>query len=218
MARGRNAAVDASHTAPRLRCYPFAVAWARSTRGSTVAGCSEGNASVGARSRCSGSRLPVPRRHCTPPLFRSSSTTSPPIASSASAGRPSVNCRCRARRTSPACPSGCKRRASRRAPLVLLRVFKASSEIELWMRKDDAFVLFATYPICHWSGTLGPKLREGDRQTPEGYTITSRQLHLAGRWPRSLNLGFPTSSTGRRRATDPSFWCTAAAPRPAASP
>jgi murein L,D-transpeptidase YafK len=75
---------------------------------------------------------------------------------------------------------------------VLLRVFKASSELELWMRKGDAFVLFATYPICHWSGTLGPKLREGDRQTPEGfYTITSRQLHLAGRWPRSLNLGFP---------------------------
>jgi hypothetical protein len=71
-------------------------------------------------------------------------------------------------------------------------VFKATSELELWMRKDDAFVLFATYPICHWSGTLGPKLREGDRQTPEGfYTITSRQLHLAGRWPRSLNLGFP---------------------------
>jgi murein L,D-transpeptidase YafK len=60
------------------------------------------------------------------------------------------------------------------------------------MRKDDAFVLFSTYPICRWSGTLGPKLREGDRQTPEGfYTITSRQLHLAGRWPRSLNLGFP---------------------------
>ena len=75
---------------------------------------------------------------------------------------------------------------------VFLRVFKATSELELWMRKDDAFVLFATYPICHWSGTLGPKLREGDRQTPEGfYTITARQLHLAGRWPRSLNLGFP---------------------------
>src|SRR5690606_6041180 len=61
------------------------------------------------------------------------------------------------------------------APM-LIRVFKASSELELWMEKGDRFVLFATYPICHWSGTLGPKLKEGDKQTPEGfYTITRRQ-------------------------------------------
>jgi murein L,D-transpeptidase YafK len=75
---------------------------------------------------------------------------------------------------------------------VLIRIFKAESELEVWMRKDDKFVLFATYPVCHWSGTLGPKVREGDKQAPEGfYTITRRQLHLAGRWPRALNLGFP---------------------------
>lgn len=75
---------------------------------------------------------------------------------------------------------------------ILLRVFKAESELELWIRKGSEFVLFATYPVCHWSGTLGPKLKEGDKQTPEGfYTVTKRQLHRAGRWPRSLNLGFP---------------------------
>lgn len=79
------------------------------------------------------------------------------------------------------------------APM-LLRVFKAESELEVWMEKDGRFELFATYPICHWSGTLGPKQREGDKQTPEGfYTITSRQLHHVGRWPRSLNLGFPNA-------------------------
>ena len=79
------------------------------------------------------------------------------------------------------------------APL-LLRIFKAESELEVWMEKDGRFELFATYPICHWSGTLGPKQREGDKQTPEGfYTITSRQLHHVGRWPRSLNLGFPNA-------------------------
>jgi murein L,D-transpeptidase YafK len=79
------------------------------------------------------------------------------------------------------------------APL-LLRVFKAESELEVWMEKDGRYELFATYPICHWSGTLGPKQREGDKQTPEGfYTITSRQLHHVGRWPRSLNLGFPNA-------------------------
>lgn len=76
---------------------------------------------------------------------------------------------------------------------VLLRAFKSESEFEVWVRKDDgSFVLFATYPVCHWSGTLGPKLREGDKQTPEGfYTVTRGQMRHVGRWPRSLNLGFP---------------------------
>lgn len=79
------------------------------------------------------------------------------------------------------------------APM-LMRVFKESSELELWIEKGDRFVLFATYPICHWSGTLGPKLKEGDKQTPEGfYTITSRQLRHLGRWPRAINLGFPNA-------------------------
>jgi murein L,D-transpeptidase YafK len=82
---------------------------------------------------------------------------------------------------------------SRGAP-IFLRVFKAESELELWVQKDDRLVLFATYPICHWSGDLGPKLIEGDRQAPEGfYTVTRRQLHRTGRWPRSLNLGFPNA-------------------------
>lgn len=75
---------------------------------------------------------------------------------------------------------------------LFIRVFKSESELEVWMRRGDEFVLFATYPICHWSGTLGPKLREGDKQNPEGfYTVGWRQLHRVGRWPRSLNLGFP---------------------------
>jgi murein L,D-transpeptidase YafK len=77
---------------------------------------------------------------------------------------------------------------------VMLRIFKETSELELWIEKGDAYVLFATYPICHWSGTLGPKLREGDKQTPEGfYTVTRRQLYHYGRWPRSINLGFPNT-------------------------
>jgi murein L,D-transpeptidase YafK len=77
---------------------------------------------------------------------------------------------------------------------ILIRVFKASSELELWMRVGDRYELFSTYPICNWSGTLGPKISEGDKQSPEGvYTVTSRQLHLIGRHPRSLNLGFPNA-------------------------
>lgn len=76
---------------------------------------------------------------------------------------------------------------------VLIRIFKSEAELEIWMQKDGGiYERFATYPICNWSGSLGPKLAEGDKQTPEGfYTITRRQLHRVGRWPRSLNLGFP---------------------------
>lgn len=77
---------------------------------------------------------------------------------------------------------------------MLIRIFKSESLLELWMRKGDTFELFATYPVCHWSGTLGPKIKEGDKQTPEGfYTVTQRQLHRIGRHPQSLNLGFPNA-------------------------
>lgn len=75
---------------------------------------------------------------------------------------------------------------------VFIRVFKAESELEVWIRNDKGFVLFATYPVCHWSGTIGPKVKEGDKQTPEGfYSVQRRQLHRSGRWPQALNLGFP---------------------------
>jgi murein L,D-transpeptidase YafK len=77
---------------------------------------------------------------------------------------------------------------------IFVRIFKEESELEIWMQRGAKYELFATYPICHWSGTLGPKLNEGDKQSPEGiYSVTSRQLHLIGRHPRSLNLGFPNA-------------------------
>lgn len=88
-----------------------------------------------------------------------------------------------------------ERRASAgiaRGDHVFIRVFKEESELELWVRKADRFIKFATYPICFWSGDLGPKFAEGDKQTPEGfYTVKRRQLHISGRWRRALNLGFP---------------------------
>jgi murein L,D-transpeptidase YafK len=75
---------------------------------------------------------------------------------------------------------------------VFLRIFKLESELELWMEKDGRYHLFATYPICLWSGRLGPKLQEGDLQAPEGfYSVTKDQLNPNSRWHRSFNLGFP---------------------------
>jgi len=75
---------------------------------------------------------------------------------------------------------------------VFLRIFKLDSELELWMEKDGRYRLFATYPICLWSGRLGPKLQEGDLQAPEGfYTVGKEQLNPNSRWHRSFSLGFP---------------------------
>lgn len=75
---------------------------------------------------------------------------------------------------------------------VMLRIFKQEGELELWMKKGDRFERYATYPICHFSGKLGPKLREGDRQAPEGfYSVSLQQLHPKGRRPRSFDIGFP---------------------------
>jgi murein L,D-transpeptidase YafK len=75
---------------------------------------------------------------------------------------------------------------------VFIRIFKLEFELELWMKRGDRFQLFATYPICNWSGALGPKLREGDWQAPEGfYTVDGKGLNPHSRWHRAFNLGYP---------------------------
>jgi murein L,D-transpeptidase YafK len=77
---------------------------------------------------------------------------------------------------------------------IFIRIFKREFELELWMRRGDRFERFAVYPICRWSGQLGPKLEEGDSQAPEGfYTVDAKALNAASRWHRSFNLGFPNA-------------------------
>ncbi len=77
---------------------------------------------------------------------------------------------------------------------VFLRVYKESSEMELWVLQGPRYVLFKTYGICRWSGGLGPKMYEGDRQSPEGlYHITSSDLIVNPRWDRAMNINYPNS-------------------------
>lgn len=77
---------------------------------------------------------------------------------------------------------------------VFIRIFKLEFELEVWIRRGDRFQRFAVYPICRWSGLLGPKLAEGDWQAPEGfYTVDARALNPASRWHRSFDLGFPNA-------------------------
>lgn len=77
---------------------------------------------------------------------------------------------------------------------VFLRIFKEESVLELWVENDGTFSLFKTYAICHFSGDLGPKLREGDRQSPEGiYHVTKSALNPNSSFHLSFNLGFPNT-------------------------
>lgn len=78
---------------------------------------------------------------------------------------------------------------------IFVRIFKEESELEIWKAKDDGrFYLFRTYPICAWSGSLGPKIREGDKQAPEGfYTVGMNQLNPNSQYHLSFNLGFPNT-------------------------
>lgn len=77
---------------------------------------------------------------------------------------------------------------------IFLRIFKREFELELWMLRDGQFHRFATYPICRWSGRLGPKIVQGDRQAPEGfYTVDEKALNPNSRWHRSFNLGYPNA-------------------------
>jgi murein L,D-transpeptidase YafK len=87
-----------------------------------------------------------------------------------------------------------KRNMEKESP-ILVRIFKEESELEVWKEnKDGRFALLRTYPICRWSGELGPKVKEGDRQAPEGfYTITPSLMNPNSSYYLAINMGFPNA-------------------------
>src|SRR5436190_9350155 len=62
---------------------------------------------------------------------------------------------------------------------ILVRIFKEEAELEVWKQDTTGrFQILKTYPICRWSGDLGPKWWEGDGQTPEGFDkVTPEQMN-----------------------------------------
>ncbi|MBP1856924.1 murein L,D-transpeptidase YafK [Rhizobium herbae] len=76
---------------------------------------------------------------------------------------------------------------------VLVRIFKQESELEVWkVDKSGTYALLKTYPICRWSGELGPKTRTGDRHAPEGfYHVSAGMLNPNSQFYVSFNLGYP---------------------------
>src|ERR1700756_3950795 len=78
---------------------------------------------------------------------------------------------------------------------ILVRLFKQEAELEVWKQsRSGRFALLKTYPICRWSGDLGPKVREGDRQAPEGfYSISPSQMNPQSAAYLSFNTGYPNA-------------------------
>jgi len=87
-----------------------------------------------------------------------------------------------------------QRQMSKESP-ILLRIFKEESELEVWKEDHSGrMALLKTYPICRWSGDLGPKVKQGDRQAPEGfYTITPSLMNPNSNYYLSINIGFPNT-------------------------
>lgn len=83
-------------------------------------------------------------------------------------------------------------RMNKSAP-IMLRIFKQEAELEIWKQGSTGrYELFKTYEICRWSGKVGPKFAEGDRQAPEGfYQVTPALMNPNSKYYLSFNLGFP---------------------------
>jgi murein L,D-transpeptidase YafK len=78
---------------------------------------------------------------------------------------------------------------------ILVRIFKEEAELEVWKQDTTGqYALLKTYPICRWSGELGPKIKQGDRQAPEGfYSIKPGQMNPNSAWYLSFDTGFPNA-------------------------
>ncbi len=78
---------------------------------------------------------------------------------------------------------------------IMIRIFKEESVLEVWKQKANGrYDIIATYEICQWSGKLGPKFTEGDRQAPEGfYAVRPGQMNPRSSYHLAFNIGFPNA-------------------------
>jgi murein L,D-transpeptidase YafK len=79
---------------------------------------------------------------------------------------------------------------------VFIRIFKAQAQLEVWVldRASGKYVIFRTYAVQRFSGDLGPKLKEGDRQAPEGfYAVRPEALNPLSRFNLSFDVGYPNA-------------------------
>ncbi len=78
---------------------------------------------------------------------------------------------------------------------IMARVFKEEGKLEIWKQKTNGrYDMITSYDICKWSGELGPKYIEGDRQAPEGfYTVRPAQMNPRSSYHLAFNIGYPNA-------------------------
>ena len=96
---------------------------------------------------------------------------------------------------SPKLISDMKTKGMSQTSPIMVRIFKEEGKLEVWKQKNTGrYDLLASYDICKWSGKLGPKFIEGDRQAPEGfYTVQPGQMNPNSSFYLSFNIGFPNA-------------------------
>ncbi len=113
-----------------------------------------------------------------------------------------------AEKVRPELEAALKKKDLRFGAPIFVRIFKESNELEVWVQRepeavtrDDPpgkggpeFELFRTYKICYWSGNLGPKVKQGDGQAPEGFYVVSRgRMNPLSSYHLSFDLGYPNA-------------------------
>jgi len=77
---------------------------------------------------------------------------------------------------------------------IFIRIFKKEAMLEVWMKDKESYIHLKDYEICAYSGHLGAKVKEGDKQAPEGfYTVDKKALNPHSKFHLSFNLGYPNS-------------------------
>ncbi|MBC8325304.1 MAG: murein L,D-transpeptidase [Verrucomicrobia subdivision 3 bacterium] len=107
-----------------------------------------------------------------------------------------------AQRVKPALEKALAAKGLRWGAPVFIRIFKEEKQLELWVDNGKQFQLFKTWAICKFSGELGPKLKEGDGQAPEGFYFVPRtRMNPRSRFHLSFNLGYPNTYDRARQRT-----------------
>lgn len=81
-----------------------------------------------------------------------------------------------------------------------LRIFKQEKIVEVWVKNKNPkaagpknYTNIVNYDICSTSGQIGPKRRQGDGQTPEGFYVINR-FNPYSNFYLSLGLNFPNKA------------------------
>lgn len=84
-----------------------------------------------------------------------------------------------------------------------VRIFKEEKTLEVWIQSKGIYKLYKSFEVCNYSGKLGPKVAEGDKQAPEGfYHVPADDVLWSSRkWPRALNLAFPNVFDALKKRT-----------------